>query len=121
VLSRADEGAPKLRVVERALALRGERPHAYGGEGGGYEPVVADGPQAAHLVGFVRGGEVAVVVPRLVVGLERAGGWGDTSLTLPGGRWRNVLDGREWEGGAALALADALQPFPVALLVRESA
>ncbi|HEU4655993.1 MAG TPA: malto-oligosyltrehalose synthase [Capillimicrobium sp.] len=55
-------GAPapehrKLYVIERALALRAERPDAFAE--GGYEPL--DAPDG--VCAFVRGGEVAVVVP----------------------------------------------------------
>jgi (1->4)-alpha-D-glucan 1-alpha-D-glucosylmutase len=55
------------------------------------------------------------VATRLPVGLERAGGWGDTVLEL-GGEATDVLTGRRHAGEAALA--DVLATYPVALLVR---
>jgi (1->4)-alpha-D-glucan 1-alpha-D-glucosylmutase len=50
------------------------------------------------------------------VRLAQDGGWGDTSLALPPGSWRAVLDGRTHTGTAAVA--DVLATMPVALLVR---
>jgi (1->4)-alpha-D-glucan 1-alpha-D-glucosylmutase len=57
-------------------------------------------------------------VPRLVLGLAARGGWGDTTVELPPGRWRDLLGGTEVEG-PTVALADLLAPMPVALLVAE--
>ena len=67
---------------------------------------------------------MAVVVPRLVLGLAAAGGWGDTTVALPPGRWTDVVTAATWEipasdgAGAAVPLADLLAAFPVALLER---
>jgi (1->4)-alpha-D-glucan 1-alpha-D-glucosylmutase len=58
-----------------------------------------------------------VAVTRLPVGLEAAGGWGDTVLPLPGGVWTDVLTGREVTGD----LATLFERYPVALLVRGDA
>ena len=116
VWCRADEGLPKLKVVREALHLRRRAPEAFSA-GGTYEPLGTRGDKAAHALGFTRGGRVATVVPRLVLGL--AGDWGDTVVDLPAGRWRNVLADStgEFDGGPA-PLADLLGPFPVALLER---
>ena len=40
----------------------------------------------SHVVAFARGDRVATVVPRLVLGLDRRGGCGDTTVDLPRGR-----------------------------------
>jgi (1->4)-alpha-D-glucan 1-alpha-D-glucosylmutase len=114
IVARADEGLPKTWVVRQALALRRRHPHWFGPDGA-YEPLWAAGPKSDHVVAYGRGGGALVVVPRLVMGL--AGGWGDTSLTLPAGRWRDALSGREVEGGSC-GVADLLADFPVALLER---
>jgi (1->4)-alpha-D-glucan 1-alpha-D-glucosylmutase len=120
VLARADEGLPKLAVIRAALALRARRPDAFGpGEAGAYVPLAAAGPAAAHAVAFVRGGEVAVVVPRLVLGLADRGGWADTTVALPPGRWVDVLSAAEAKAGP-VPVADLLARFPVALLERAS-
>jgi (1->4)-alpha-D-glucan 1-alpha-D-glucosylmutase len=55
------------------------------------------------------------VVPRLVMGLRA--GWGDTSIDLPSGAWRNVLTGEEGISGR-VGMAALLRRFPVGLLVR---
>jgi (1->4)-alpha-D-glucan 1-alpha-D-glucosylmutase len=49
--------------------------------------------------------------------LEAEGGWADTELPLPVGRWRCVLTGTELDGGV-VPLRDLLARFPVALLER---
>ena len=119
----SDEGAAKLWTVWRALAVRREHPEAFGGEAGTatYEPLVATGERADHVVGFVRGGRVATIVPRLVLGLARAGGWGDTAIGLPPGRWTDVLGASVVEvsdSAAPVPVGELLARFPVALLVR---
>ena len=73
------------------------------------------------MLAFDRGGAITVAT-RLPAGLEAAGGWGDTTLDLPAGTWRDVLtDGSVAERARAgsTALADLLATHPVALLVRE--
>jgi (1->4)-alpha-D-glucan 1-alpha-D-glucosylmutase len=75
LLARADEGLPKLRVTRDALHLRRRRPECFGaGAAGAYRPLAPGGPRAGHVVAFTRGEAVAVVVPRLVLGLARSGG-----------------------------------------------
>jgi (1->4)-alpha-D-glucan 1-alpha-D-glucosylmutase len=119
ILARADEGVPKLAVVRAALDVRRRRPEAFGPGGpGAYAPLAFDGPAAAHGVGFTRGGSVAVVVPRLVLGLAARGGWGDTTLALPPGAWTDVVTGDA--AGGETAVADVLARFPVAVLERRS-
>jgi (1->4)-alpha-D-glucan 1-alpha-D-glucosylmutase len=49
------------------------------------------------------------------VGLERAGGWRDTAIEVTGGA-TDVISGRTHRG--TVALADLLDGYPVALLVR---
>ena len=65
---------------------------------------------------FVRGEAAITIVPRLVLGL--AGQWGDTTIELPAGRWRDELTGDAFDGGS-VRLADVLRRFPVALLARD--
>jgi (1->4)-alpha-D-glucan 1-alpha-D-glucosylmutase len=114
ILSRMAEGLPKLWVVRQALALRRREAAAFGpGEPGRYRRLEAAGPRGAHVVAFSRGGRVAAVAPRLVLALQESG-WGDTSLTLPEGRWTSHLDGAEVAG--TVRLRDLLARFPVALL-----
>jgi (1->4)-alpha-D-glucan 1-alpha-D-glucosylmutase len=113
VWARADEGLPKLFLTHRALQLRAERPHAFGGSAT-YEPLKARGPKEKHVVAFTRSDEVIAVAPRLVMTL--GGDWADTFLPLPQGVWRDVLGGRRFSGSAQLS--ELTHDFPVALLAR---
>ena len=47
--------------------------------------------------------------------LERRGGWGDTTVTLPEGSWVDRVSGRTFEG--TVPVADVLEVLPTALLV----
>ncbi len=111
---RADEGLPKLWVVRQILAARRRRPEAFGPLGQ-YVPLLADGARAAHVVAFRRGAAIAALVPRLVLGA--AGDWAHTLVTLPRGRWQNVLTNDVVDGGA-IDLGALWRVFPVALLER---
>ncbi len=126
ILARTDEGLPKMWLVHRALRLRRARPEVFDGRGA-YRPIGARGARADHVVAYGRGEDVVVVVPRLP--LRLAGGrpradlritpsrWGDTTIEVPAGRWRDELTDRAHDGGE-LALGDLLADFPVALLLR---
>jgi (1->4)-alpha-D-glucan 1-alpha-D-glucosylmutase len=114
ILSRMDEGLPKLHVIRTTLGLRHERPEAF--TSGAYEPLRVEGARAEHAVAFTRGTDVAVIVPRLLLTL--AGDWRDTTVDLPGGPWCDRLTGIPRPGGAQ-SVASLLDAFPVALLSRE--
>ncbi|WP_043644649.1 malto-oligosyltrehalose synthase [Nocardioides alkalitolerans] len=117
-----DSGAAKLLVTAAALRARRDRSELFTS----YTPLTATGPAADHVLAFDRGGAITVAT-RLPVGLERAGGWRDTRLTLPAGRWTDLVGGGSIDvtgtpdtpGGAPVA--DLLATYPVALLVREDA
>lgn len=105
----------KLLVTSRALRLRRACPQWFSG---GYEPLAASGPAAAHAVAFQRGGHAVTVATRLPVGLRRRGGWQDTTLALPPGAWADLLTGTVHQG-PAVTLAGLTARLPVALLVPE--
>ncbi|MYR57736.1 malto-oligosyltrehalose synthase, partial [Streptomyces sp. SID625] len=87
------------------------------GAAGTYEPLRAEGPAAEHCAAFTRSGEVVTAVTRLSLRLAEAGGWRGTRLTLPPGRWADVLaPGRHFEGHARVA--ELFAALPVALLER---
>ncbi|MDP9246593.1 MAG: malto-oligosyltrehalose synthase [Candidatus Dormibacteraeota bacterium] len=111
---RRQEGLPKLLVVNRALALRAERPEAFAT--GAYAPLPVAGTRSRHALGFCRGDQVMVVVPRL--SLRLGGDWEASVCELPPGRWTDRFTGTVFAGGEA-ALADLLCDFPVALLSRD--
>jgi (1->4)-alpha-D-glucan 1-alpha-D-glucosylmutase len=101
-------------VVSRTLRLRRDRPELFDG----YAPLDAIGPAAEHVVGFRRGARGAVALAtRLPVGLERRGGWGDTTVVLP---WpsRDAFTGVVHASGQ-LHVAKVLDALPVALLIPE--
>ncbi len=106
----------KLRLTRAALRLRRAHPRWFGDEAS-YEPLHASGPAAGHCLAFVRSGAVATVVTRLSLRLAESGGWVDTELRLPDGRWRDVLSGRSVAGRCPVS--SLLADEPVALLVRQ--
>lgn len=111
-----DTGVVKLLLSHQALTLRRDHPELFAG----YRPMSARGPAARHLLAFDRGGAITLVT-RLPVGLAAAGGWRDTAVALPEGRWRDLISGRRVATGdnGAASLADVFAQYPVALLVRE--
>jgi (1->4)-alpha-D-glucan 1-alpha-D-glucosylmutase len=108
-----DLDTEKLLVTSQALRLRRDHPHWFTG---GYAPVRATGPAAGHVIAFQRGEHAITVATRLPVGLRRRGGWADTVLPVPEGRWRDVLTGATHSGPRPL-LSDIAIRLPVALLV----
>jgi (1->4)-alpha-D-glucan 1-alpha-D-glucosylmutase len=109
--------AEKMLVTARALRLRRDHPDWFAGS---YAPVYADGPAARHAVAFDRAGDAVTVATRLPAGLRRIGGWADTAVTLPQGRWRDMLTGTT-HTGTKLLLSALMRQLPVAVLVREGA
>lgn len=128
-LARLDAGAEpsgtaeeKLALTAALLRLRRSRPELFAG----YAPLLARGPAAEHCVAFARSAGLVAVATRLSHRLAGAGGWRDTALPLPPGRWRQLpLLGAGAAGAAAsyagdLPLAHLLgDASPVAVLLRE--
>ncbi|MFE0450518.1 malto-oligosyltrehalose synthase [Streptomyces sp. NPDC058914] len=111
-----EDPGPKDEVTAAALRLRRRRPEVFG-ESATYEPLTAEGPAAEHCLAFARSGEAVTAVTRLSLRLAEAGGWRDTRLALPPGRWADVLDGgREFTGHARVE--ELFARLPVALLER---
>ncbi|KAA6461176.1 malto-oligosyltrehalose synthase [Acidobacteria bacterium AB60] len=116
IMKRADSGLPKLWVAFRSLTLRHDHPTCFGTDAG-YEPLLGNGSKASHVVGYLRGGRVGVVVPRW--NITRSESWAGTTIDLPRGTWRNVLTEDTVEGGRIRVQALLLR-FPVALLEKIS-
>ena len=117
-LTRLDAGAhpaglsdEKLLVTSRALRLRRQVPDVFAG------PYAALPTSSGHAVAFARGDApgAITVATRLPATLHRLGGWGDHSVVLPDGNWKDVLTGRSAKGGSA-RLDELLETLPVALL-----
>ncbi|MFJ9862707.1 malto-oligosyltrehalose synthase [Streptomyces sp. NPDC101165] len=108
----------KDALTAAALRLRARRPDAFGAAAT-YAPLTADGPAAEHCVAFTRSGAVVTAVTRLSLRLTESGGWRETRLELPPGRWADQLTpGREFTGHARVA--DLFDRLPVALLERQA-
>lgn len=107
------DGAAKLLVVTTALKARSGRDPA------DHIALDAAGPAAEHCLAFARGSDLVAVATRLPLGLNRRGGWGDTTLNLPDGVWKDALTGTPVAGHAP-PLRDLLARYPVALLLRDS-
>lgn len=106
----------KDELTATALRLRARRPAVFG-DTATYTPLAAEGPGAAHCVAFARSGEVVTAVTRLSLRLADSGGWHDTRLPLPPGRWADLLaPEREFTGHARVA--ELFERLPVALLER---
>jgi (1->4)-alpha-D-glucan 1-alpha-D-glucosylmutase len=108
-----EQGLTKLWLIHRLLSHRRRRPDAYEGS---YDAVAVAGPAADHVVAFHRP-RLAVVVPRLLLRLEQQG-WGDTTVQLPTGRWRDVLGGGPARAGGTVPVEELLSDRPAAVLER---
>jgi (1->4)-alpha-D-glucan 1-alpha-D-glucosylmutase len=106
----------KDELTATALRLRARRPAVFG-DTATYTPLVAQGPAAAHCLSYARSGEVVTAVTRLSLRLADTGGWQDTRLPLPPGRWADLLaPEREFTGHARVE--ELFARLPVALLER---
>jgi (1->4)-alpha-D-glucan 1-alpha-D-glucosylmutase len=115
-LDAAGLDAAKLLVTARTLRLRRSRPEWFAT---GYAPLAASGPAADHVVAFKRGEQLITVVTRLPAGLRDRGGWGQTTLELPGGTWTDLLSDAVYDAGTVL-MAELTRRLPVVLLVQEA-
>ncbi|MEU6868509.1 malto-oligosyltrehalose synthase [Streptomyces sp. NPDC046876] len=122
-LARLDAGAApsglaqeKLALTAALLRLRRDRPHLFRG----YTALAARGPAAAHCLAFARPGGLVAAATRLSLRLTRAGGWRETTLPLPPGRWTPLFPTEtptHYEGEARLT--DLLSAWPATLLIHE--
>ena len=132
-LAAPDDGAVKVLVLARALAVRRTRRAAF--ESARYEGCAVRGSRARHVIAFARGevgGRVFAVTGRLYARLVADGpggavgaAWGGTRVQIvepsPGARYREALTERDLapervDGGASFALEDVFRCLPVALI-----
>ncbi|MFN2441398.1 MAG: malto-oligosyltrehalose synthase [Thermoanaerobaculia bacterium] len=121
------DGGVKLFTTSALLHLRRGQRELF--DSGGYRPLAADGVLGQHLVAFAReqgSQRVVVVVPRLPASLVRPGVWpigseiwGDLMLrTGARSSLTNIFTGERIRvSRGTISVADALQSFPVAVLV----
>jgi (1->4)-alpha-D-glucan 1-alpha-D-glucosylmutase len=133
LVSNAVDGRIKLYLIARVLNFR--RDHRDLFENAGYLPLYAEGEKARHVCAFQRVWQdqsLMVITPALnatLAGFEMqppmGAVWGDTRLILsdhtPGALYVNVLTGESIpvSDQGQIALAEALERFPVALLERQ--
>jgi (1->4)-alpha-D-glucan 1-alpha-D-glucosylmutase len=110
-----DPGLPKLALIHASLALRRQHPDWFAADAG-YLPLPLQGAKAGYAVAYLRGETVLTLVPRLT--LARGGPWGDTTVEIPAGSWRNRMTDQVTAGGST-QVESLLTGFPVALLVKE--
>ncbi|MBA1156466.1 malto-oligosyltrehalose synthase [Microvirga mediterraneensis] len=121
------DGRIKQHILMRLLHDRAASPDLYAE--GDYRPLPIEGALSAHLLGYLRqhGEEaLAVVVPRLWNGLTDSEGhtplqaaWRDTTISLPHGRWQDVLTGEDiLIGSDQERIASLMGTLPFAVLKR---
>jgi (1->4)-alpha-D-glucan 1-alpha-D-glucosylmutase len=118
-MSQLADGAPKLRLIATALAVRARHPEAYINESG-YQRVAATGVRADHAICFARtraDEQPVTVTIAFRWPLLLRPGWQETLVHLPEGRWRDALTGHD-VGGGEQRLETLLDEAPVALLER---
>ncbi len=107
-------GAIKLFVITRGLGVRRRRAASFS-QTGTYTPLTATGRQRERMVAFMRGRDTIAVITRWW--MKHGDDFANTSLTLPDGKWRNVLcDSDELDGN--VPISSLLGPLPVAILER---
>ncbi|MFD3696421.1 malto-oligosyltrehalose synthase [Streptomyces sp. NPDC058646] len=115
-----DPAEEKLALTAALLRLRRDRADLFTG----YAPLSARGPGAEHCLAFARPRGLVAVATRLSHRLAGAGGWRDTVLPLPPGRWAPLTPaaGANGPGGDAyegeVRLAGLLGALPVGVLLR---
>lgn len=114
---RRADGAVKMFVLREALRLRARRPRCFDARGD-YAPLYAQGPMAERVVAWGRGDAVVAVATRWWK--KHGADFGDTTLSLPAGAWRNLLTGAVGLAGNR-DVADLLGPLPTAILERQDA
>ncbi|MGC4063327.1 MAG: malto-oligosyltrehalose synthase [Polyangiaceae bacterium] len=118
-------GAIKLFVTH--VALRTRREHSKLFLFGDFAPL----PAGEHAVAFIRSFEaqtIIVCVPRLPLRLTRGSSpwpigsvWGDQSIPVPQGCYRNAFSGELLRSSGTLRLSECFREFPVTLLVSHDA
>jgi (1->4)-alpha-D-glucan 1-alpha-D-glucosylmutase len=126
----SDRSGHKAKLFVTAQSLRYRLSHSQPFAAGEYVPLNVRGQQAGRVFAFARmyqSAVVIVIVPRLTMsGPDMT--WGDTAVEVPStvqiASLRDVLSARRIElihlhNGPGIQLRDALEEFPVALLVND--
>ena len=90
----------RLAMIVKALNVRTQKEL----DEASYLPVMARGELYRAVLGMMRGEDVITLVTRRPITVERAGGWGETTVTLPEGLWEDQLaSGAMWQGEVKVA------------------
>lgn len=118
----------KLHITSTLMRLRKQAAPLFAG-GASYTPLTSG---TAHAIGFERAttaGRLATalglakarslvtVATRAPRRLELGGGFGEATITIPEGKWTDVLTDTEYPGGD-IRLTELLSRFPVAVLIQ---
>lgn len=113
-----DIAAQKFALTRALLQLRARRPACFIEPGAGYVPLATT---SGNVLSFARtaGQEahVVTIAARLHRDVTEMGGWGQHTVQLPEGTWRDVLTGAQVSGETA-DVAALLAVHPVAVLER---
>ena len=131
LLAEKETGGVKLFLTYKLLQTR--KAHADLFLHGDYLPLQFVGQHATNAIAFARRyqGQTAIAIaPRFFTQLMQPGElplgssvWSDTVLKLPEGMpqiWQDAITGETVQAEGTIALSDALNHFPVALLVGEA-
>jgi (1->4)-alpha-D-glucan 1-alpha-D-glucosylmutase len=124
LLERFADGALKLFVTHVTLTTRRERRDVF--VHGDHAPL----PAGEHLIAFIRTtaqSSVIVCAPRFPLRLTRGEQpwplgevWGDQTLLVPAGRYKDAFTRREFQTQGTLKLRELFATFPLALLTVNS-
>ncbi len=107
----------KLLVTARTLQTRRALQDGFVGAGAAYVPLPSS---SGHAFVFQRGTgsrSAITIATRLQREVAHLGGWGEHTVQLPEGPWRDVFTRATIEGGT-VPVSQVLKALPVALLVR---
>jgi (1->4)-alpha-D-glucan 1-alpha-D-glucosylmutase len=123
LISSWPDGRIKQGIIAILLADRAAAPELY--SDGTFAPVPLRGAEATRLVSFIRQRHedmLLVAAPRLLhrqlAGLDLPLGeaaWRDTRLSVPEGRWRNLLTGSAFISSGEVAASELLSDLPFAV------
>lgn len=130
LLSMKEDGRIKLFLIYKALKARNEMKGLF--EKGDYVPIEVKGSCSDHVIAFARKKDndwSITVAPRLLTYLLKEGEypigksvWEDTQALIPDDApllWRDAFTDRVIKNGNTISIGEALNYFPVALLLGE--
>jgi len=105
----------KLELTAAILRLRARRPGCFVGERSAYRPLASS---TGHIMAFARGDRpgAVTVATRLWRTLQQSGGFGEHTVVLPEGTWRDIRS--EVTHSGEVQVRDVLAACPAAVLER---